>query len=227
MLGVLVLSGATVPVALGCGFALLGAGFGTVMVAATQVIVRRAEVTVAGVAGGVRQTALNVGPAVGVAGATALLAAGTGPALLALAAVAALALPAARALPGPTPVTHTARPPPRTIRFRRADLPHDDTPDRPPSRPRRQPTSRRSHPPDDPVPAGGARGRTTNPGRPRTHHHPPQPPHPADATPATLRTSRRHMDHTLRTAGSDGAGLRDDERKVRCGGAAGDAPWTT
>ncbi|WP_432153750.1 MFS transporter [Streptomyces tricolor] len=112
VLGVLVLSGATVPVALGCGFALLGAGFGTVMVAATQVIVRRAEVTVAGVAGGLQQTALNVGPAVGVAGATALLAAGAGPALLALAAVAALALPAARALPGPTAITTPRAPAP-------------------------------------------------------------------------------------------------------------------
>ncbi|MEU6595009.1 MFS transporter [Streptomyces sp. NPDC046881] len=100
-LGVLVLSGATATPALGCGFALLGAGFGTVMVAATQVVVRRAEVAAAGVAGGLQQTALNIGPAVGVAGATALLTAGPGPALLALAALPALALPATRALPGP------------------------------------------------------------------------------------------------------------------------------
>lgn len=112
-LGVLVLSGATGTPALGCGFALLGAGFGTVMVAATQVIVRRAEVTVAGVAGGLQQTALNVGPAVGVAGATALLGAGTGPTLLALAALAASALPAARALPArahPAPPAATTPP---------------------------------------------------------------------------------------------------------------------
>ncbi|MEV5146522.1 MFS transporter [Streptomyces sp. NPDC052727] len=109
-LGVLVLSGARGTPALGCGFALLGAGFGTVMVAATQVIVRRAEVTVAGVAGGLQQTALNVGPAVGVAGATALLSTGTGPALLTLAALTALALPATHALPGRADVesiTHT------------------------------------------------------------------------------------------------------------------------
>ncbi|MBL1083802.1 MFS transporter [Streptomyces actinomycinicus] len=100
-LGVLLLSRTTSPAGLGCGFALLGAGFGTVMVAATQVIVRRAEPEVAGVAGGLQQTALNVGPAVGVAAAAALLGAGTGPALLGLACLAALALPAARALPGP------------------------------------------------------------------------------------------------------------------------------
>ncbi|MBL1103288.1 MFS transporter [Streptomyces sp. 5-8] len=99
-LGVALLSRTTSLPGLACGFALLGAGFGTVMVAATQVIVRQAEAT-AGVAGGLQQTALNIGPAVGVAAAAALLGAGTGPALLALAAVAALALPATRALPGP------------------------------------------------------------------------------------------------------------------------------
>ncbi|GGW71776.1 hypothetical protein GCM10010503_56320 [Streptomyces lucensis JCM 4490] len=110
-LGVLVLSGVTAAPALACGFALLGAGFGTVMVAATQVIVRQADVKVAGVAGGLQQTALNVGPAVGVAAATALLDAGTGPALLALAAVAALGVPLAWALPasdGVAPPTPTA-----------------------------------------------------------------------------------------------------------------------
>ncbi|MYX96782.1 MFS transporter, partial [Streptomyces sp. SID486] len=77
-LGALLLSRTTSPAGLGCAFALLGAGFGTVMVAATQVIVRRAETAAAGVAGGLQQTALNIGPAVGVAGASALLGAGTG-----------------------------------------------------------------------------------------------------------------------------------------------------
>ncbi|MFI1761236.1 MFS transporter [Streptomyces sp. NPDC020800] len=99
-LGVLVLSRATGVFALGCGFALLGAGFGTVMVAATHVVVRRADVTVAGVAGGLQQTALNVGPVVGVAAGTALMGAGPRAALLVLAAVAVCAVPAARALPG-------------------------------------------------------------------------------------------------------------------------------
>ncbi|OIJ93152.1 MFS transporter [Streptomyces monashensis] len=94
-LGVLVLSQAASAPAFGCGFALLGAGFGTVMVAATHVVVTATEVAVAGVAGGLQQTALNVGPALGVAAASALLGAGTEPALLVLAAVAALgALPA-------------------------------------------------------------------------------------------------------------------------------------
>ncbi|MCS0599924.1 MFS transporter [Streptomyces sp. LP11] len=99
-LGVLVLSGNTATPALACGFALLGGGFGTVMVAATQVVVRHAEVAVAGVAGGLQQTALNIGPAVGVATAAALLSAGTGPALLVLAALAVLGALLAAALPG-------------------------------------------------------------------------------------------------------------------------------
>ncbi|MGW4287743.1 MFS transporter [Streptomyces sp. NPDC004673] len=99
-LGGLVLSRATGTVALGCGFALLGAGFGTVMVAATHVVVRQAEVTVAGVAGGLQQTALNIGPVLGVAAATALMGAGPRTALLVLAAVAVLAVPLAGLLPG-------------------------------------------------------------------------------------------------------------------------------
>ncbi|MFC9927878.1 MFS transporter [Streptomyces sp. NPDC127190] len=109
-LGVLVLAGSAAPAALACGFALLGAGFGTVMVAATQVVVRQAEVAVAGVAGGLQQTALNAGPAVGVATATALTGAGSGTALGVLAAVAALGVPLAWALPGRdgvVSITHT------------------------------------------------------------------------------------------------------------------------
>ncbi|MFI9423591.1 MFS transporter [Streptomyces achromogenes] len=115
-LGVLLLSRTTAPAGLGLAFALLGSGFGTVMVAATQVLVRGAEVRTAGVAGGVQQTALNVGPAVGVAAAAALLGAGTQAALLTLAAVAALAVPVARLLPGPagaasrTPASRTPAP---------------------------------------------------------------------------------------------------------------------
>ncbi|WP_037855217.1 MFS transporter [Streptomyces sp. NRRL F-2799] len=99
-LGGAVLSRATGTVALGCGFALLGAGFGTVMVAATHVVVRQAAVSVAGVAGGLQQTALNVGPVVGVAAATALMGAGARAALLVLAAVAVMAVPLAALLPG-------------------------------------------------------------------------------------------------------------------------------
>ncbi|PKW11171.1 Major Facilitator Superfamily protein [Streptomyces sp. 1222.5] len=107
-LGVLVLSRTTAVPLLACGFAALGAGFGTVMVTATHVIVHRADVAVAGVAGGLQQTALNVGPAVGVAAAAALLGAGTGPALLTLAAVAALAVPLSGALPAAAGVTSLA-----------------------------------------------------------------------------------------------------------------------
>ncbi|MEU1459869.1 MFS transporter [Streptomyces sp. NPDC005727] len=114
--GVLVLSRATGALAQGVAFALLGAGFGTVMVAATHVVVRRADVAVAGVAGGLQQTALNVGPVVGVAAGTALMDAGAGTALLALAGVAAAAVPMARALPGRdvvsiTPTTADGVPP--------------------------------------------------------------------------------------------------------------------
>ncbi|MFJ9174526.1 MFS transporter [Streptomyces sp. NPDC102360] len=58
-----------------CAFA-MGTGFGTVMVAATESLVRRADLATAGVAGGLQQTAMNVGPTLGVATATTLLASG-------------------------------------------------------------------------------------------------------------------------------------------------------
>ncbi|MET9429409.1 MFS transporter [Streptomyces sp. NPDC003036] len=77
----LALSGADSGSAAGGGFLLLGAGFGTVMVTATAVLVRHVPVAYAGVAGGLQQTAMNVGPALGVAVATmamALTAPGTG-----------------------------------------------------------------------------------------------------------------------------------------------------
>ncbi|MEV7380456.1 MFS transporter [Streptomyces lydicus] len=61
------------PLEAGTGFLLLGAGFGTVMVTATAVIVRHAPVDNAGVAGGLQQTAMNIGPTLGVATATMLL----------------------------------------------------------------------------------------------------------------------------------------------------------
>ncbi|MFG2786076.1 MFS transporter [Streptomyces sp. NPDC048419] len=99
--GILVLGRGSGAVALCSGFALLGAGFGTVMVAATHVVVRRAAVGSAGVAGGLQQTALNVGPALGVALATTLLGPGQryGPALWVLALVAGVGAVAGRALP--------------------------------------------------------------------------------------------------------------------------------
>ncbi|WP_431041404.1 MFS transporter [Streptomyces sp. P1-3] len=75
-LGVLLLTrldqGSTA-VGIGGCFLLLGAGFGTVMVTATAVVVRHAPADAAGVAGGLQQTAMNVGPALGVAAATMLM----------------------------------------------------------------------------------------------------------------------------------------------------------
>ncbi|MEH0417135.1 MFS transporter [Streptomyces sp. B21-083] len=71
-LGVSVLFRASGAVPVGGGFLLLGAGFGTVMVTATAVVVRHAPVRSAGVAGGLQQTAMNVGPVLGVATAATL-----------------------------------------------------------------------------------------------------------------------------------------------------------
>ncbi|WP_326719488.1 MFS transporter [Streptomyces sp. NBC_00243] len=106
--GVLLLSRldrASTAVSIGGGFLLLGAGFGTVMVTATAVLVRQASAESAGVAGGLQQTAMNVGPTLGVATATLLMALGTGvtmgPPLTALAAVSALGVMLALRLPGP------------------------------------------------------------------------------------------------------------------------------
>ncbi|MGX9885106.1 MFS transporter [Streptomyces sp. NPDC002276] len=102
-LAVLVLSRASGTVAVCGGFALLGAGFGTVMVAATQVVVRAAAVESAGVAGGLKQTAVNVGPTLGVAAGSALLAAsGSATALSVLAGVALTGALACLVLPGRT-----------------------------------------------------------------------------------------------------------------------------
>ncbi|MFF3689071.1 MFS transporter [Streptomyces sp. NPDC002187] len=64
---------ASTPIAIGGSFLLLGAGFGPVMVAATAVVVRQASVGDAGVAGGLQQTAMNIGPTLGVAAATMLV----------------------------------------------------------------------------------------------------------------------------------------------------------
>ncbi|MFI9747687.1 MFS transporter [Streptomyces sp. NPDC052494] len=110
-LGVLLLSrlDATASAAsVGTGSALLGAGFVTLMVTATSVVVHRAPEAHAGVAGGLQQTVMNVGPALGVATAALLLVLvpdggfvpDRGAALPVLAVIAALAIPAALALPG-------------------------------------------------------------------------------------------------------------------------------
>ncbi|CAM5543825.1 MFS transporter [Streptomyces aurantiogriseus] len=99
--GLLVLAQASGTTAFCTGFALLGAGFGTVMVAATHVVVRQAPAESAGVAGGWQQTAMNVGPVLGVASATVLMGhAGTRSPLLVLAGAAVAAVPVCRLLPG-------------------------------------------------------------------------------------------------------------------------------
>ncbi|MFJ2830475.1 MFS transporter [Streptomyces sp. NPDC087263] len=105
--GVLLLSRlgrASTAVPIGSGFLLLGAGFATVMVTATAVLVRHASAESAGVAGGLQQTAMNVGPTLGIAAATLLMTRTTGvtigPPLTALAAVSALGTLLALRLPG-------------------------------------------------------------------------------------------------------------------------------
>lgn len=87
---------------IGCCFLLLGAGFVSVMVTATAVLVRASSVAAAGVSGGLQQTAMNVGPMLGVALATVFRPADvstTGIALLILAAVATLGALLATGLP--------------------------------------------------------------------------------------------------------------------------------
>lgn len=106
-LGVLLLARlgeASTAVAIGLGFLLLGAGFATVMVTATAVVVRHASAASAGVAGGLQQTAMNIGPTLGIAVAATLMtvAPGTaiGPPLITLAAFSAAGTLLALRLPG-------------------------------------------------------------------------------------------------------------------------------
>ncbi|MEU4704536.1 MFS transporter [Nonomuraea dietziae] len=121
-LGMVLLAGAersAASPAMAGAFLLLGAGFGTVMVTATAVVVQQASADDAGVSGGLKQTIVNIGPALGIALATTsitLVAPGLagdgaarwtaaafggamGPTLLLLAGVAALGVPAALRLP--------------------------------------------------------------------------------------------------------------------------------
>jgi predicted MFS family arabinose efflux permease len=97
-------------VAVGVTCALLGAGFAAVMVTATGTVVGDAPAGYAGVVGGLKQTAMNVGPTIGIAVAASVLQAGrpvgaplspaaATPALLALAGVAAVGLYPALRLP--------------------------------------------------------------------------------------------------------------------------------
>ncbi|MFI0912627.1 MFS transporter [Streptomyces abikoensis] len=93
----------------GAAFAVLGAGFAAVMVTATGTVVGDAPPGYAGVVGGLKQTAMNVGPAFGIAVAAGMMLTGPqagggaaprmGPALLVLAGVIALGLLPAALLP--------------------------------------------------------------------------------------------------------------------------------
>ncbi|MER6436569.1 MFS transporter [Streptomyces sp. NPDC001185] len=107
-------------VSLGTGFLLLGAGFAAVMVTATTVVVRHVRAESAGVAGGLQQTAMNVGPTLGVAAAAVLMPLSgdvrTGPALTFLAAVAVAAMPLTLWLPGREGRRPAGRPAPRRSR---------------------------------------------------------------------------------------------------------------
>ncbi|MEV6026384.1 MFS transporter [Streptomyces sp. NPDC052036] len=101
--------------AMGAVFAVLGAGFATVMVTATGTVVGDAPPGYAGVVGGLKQTAMNIGPTLGIAiaaSATRTPAAAhpaIGPVLPALAAFTALGfLPAALLPPMPGPPSKTA-----------------------------------------------------------------------------------------------------------------------
>ncbi|MGW1498456.1 MFS transporter [Streptomyces mirabilis] len=106
LLGVLLLSRldrASTDLAIGAGFVFLGAGFVAVMVSATAVVVRCASAGSAGVAGGLQQTAMNIGPTVGVAVATTLVGltgVDLGPPLTALATLTAVGALSALRLPG-------------------------------------------------------------------------------------------------------------------------------
>ncbi|MEU3614652.1 MFS transporter [Streptomyces sp. NPDC006872] len=126
--GLLVLARASGTVAFCIGFALVGAGFGAVMVAATHVVVRQAPVESAGVAGGLQQTAMNVGPVLGVASATVLTALGTARTpLFVLAFAAAAALPVCRALPSrPRPAPSGPPAPPADSTAGGSDATHTD-----------------------------------------------------------------------------------------------------
>ncbi|MGE6737100.1 MFS transporter, partial [Streptomyces sp. NPDC059900] len=97
--------------AMTAAFAVIGAGFATVMVTATGAVVGDAPPGYAGVVGGLKQTAMNIGPTLGIAVAastTGSAAPTLSPALLVLAALAALGLLPASQLP-PRPAHQEAR----------------------------------------------------------------------------------------------------------------------
>ncbi|MFF3499298.1 MFS transporter [Streptomyces sp. NPDC003247] len=150
--GLLVLAGASGPGGFCLGFALVGAGFGTVMTAAGHVVVRQAPARWAGVAGGLQQTAMNVGPVLGVASATVLMGqAGPRTPLVALAVAAVAAVPVCRLLPG------RSRPGPDALP---ADLPAVHPAVQPAVHPAVQPAVRPAGRPAGPPPGPAGRSDT-------------------------------------------------------------------
>ncbi|GAA4602648.1 MFS transporter [Actinoallomurus liliacearum] len=104
ILGMTRLTSAGAWAATAAAFALLGLGFAAVMVTATGTVVGDAPAGHAGVVGGLKQTATNIGPTLGIAVAAGLMtplpsAGAAEPALLVLAAVAALGVFPALLLP--------------------------------------------------------------------------------------------------------------------------------
>ncbi|MGW2180313.1 TetR family transcriptional regulator [Streptomyces sp. NPDC001732] len=88
---------------------LLGAGFATVMVTTTGTVVGDAPPGYAGVLGGLKQTAMNIGPTLGIAvavGTSRTPAPAFDSALLILAGIAVLGLPFASLLPSGRPTDH-------------------------------------------------------------------------------------------------------------------------
>ncbi|WP_067170063.1 MFS transporter [Microtetraspora niveoalba] len=115
ILGMTCLTSADPWVATVAAFASLGLGFAAVMVTATGTVVGDAPAGYAGIVGGLKQTAVNIGPTLGIAVAAGMMtispsAEAAEPALLVLAAVAALGILPALLLPAqPTIARHPER----------------------------------------------------------------------------------------------------------------------
>ncbi|MFF1656568.1 MFS transporter [Streptomyces sp. NPDC058255] len=197
-LGVLLLSRldeASTAVAIGGGFLLLGAGFGTVMVTATAVVVTHTSAESAGVAGGLQQTAMNIGPTLGIAAAATLMTlttdVTTGPPLTTLAAVSASGALLALRLPGQTGVVSTGQSP--------SGAPHPPLPD-PAHSTTLCPPAPGQIPSDTPRPPTPDQRHSATPHPPHAHSATPHPPHAHSATP--------HPPHADQSPPEDASPLR-------------------
>lgn len=162
----------------GWGFAVLGAGFAAVMVTATGTVVGDAPAGYAGVVGGLKQTAMNVGPALGIA-----VAAGTGASVAALAALAAVGLLPASRLPASRPAATGP------------DAPRPDAPQLPSSRP------------PAPYPASPQLPASQRPARPPPAPQLPTPPPPTSRLSGPARAGHAGAGHLVgEGAGERGEG---------------------